>query len=448
MSKKPWSPLLALSTIGAVTLLIGGPGAAICQELTDDQLWLQADQRIEQCRQADCVVVVLDASGDPVERAGLAVRQTRHAFLFGSNIFGWGNQRDEAAETAYREHFAELLNFATLPFYWTGYEPRQGEPNHQRTEQVARWCKQQGIATKGHPLAWNMGDPRWLPDDLDEIRRLQMARIDDCVARFPGLIDRWDVVNEATHFDREEFANRRSPKLTAMWAAAGQMEFTRECFTHARASAPESTLLINDYRVDPAYEKVIEQLVDADGKPMYDVIGIQSHQHGGVWTNRKIWRTCERFARFGVPLHYTETTIISGEKGWMKSRGTPWESTPEGEAEQARQVARFYTMLFSHPSVEAITWWDFSDYHAWQGAPAGFLRADMTPKPAYDALKSLIKGAWWTELTIATDAAGLAAFRGFLGDYSITVTVDGKTVEKPFSLEREAENRWVVKLDD
>lgn len=448
MSRKPWSPLLALSTIGAVTLLIGGPGAATCQELTDDQLWLQADQRIEKCRQADCVVAVVDATGNPVEGAGLAVRQRRHAFLFGSNIFGWGNQRDEAAETAYREHFAELLNFATLPFYWTGYEPRQGEPNHQRTEQVARWCKQQGIATKGHPLAWNMGDPRWLPDDLDEIRRLQMARIDDCVARFPGLIDRWDVVNEATHFDREEFANRRSPKLTAMWAAAGQMEFTRECFTHARAAGPESSLLINDYRVDPAYERVIEQLVDADGKPMYDVIGIQSHQHGGAWTNRKIWRTCERFARFGVPLHYTETTIISGEKGWMKSRETPWESTPEGEAEQAREVARFYTMLFSHPSVEAITWWDFSDYHAWQGAPAGFLREDMTPKPAYHALKSLVKGAWWTELTVETDAAGLAAFRGFLGDYSITVSVDGKKVEKPFSLERDAENRWVIKLDD
>ena len=29
-----------------------------------------------------------------------------------------------------------------------------------------------------------------------------MARIDDCVKRFAGLIDRWDVVNEATHFDR------------------------------------------------------------------------------------------------------------------------------------------------------------------------------------------------------------------------------------------------------
>ncbi|MCD6507549.1 hypothetical protein J7M22_13115 [Candidatus Poribacteria bacterium] len=49
-------------------------------------------------------------------------------------------------------------------------------------------------------------------------------------------------------------------------------------------------------------------------------------------------------------------------------------------------------MLFSHPSVEAITWWDFSDRGAWQGTAAGFLRKDMSPKPAYERLTELVKG--------------------------------------------------------
>ena len=82
-------------------------------------------------------------------------------------------------------------------------------------------------------------------------------------------------------------------------------------------------------------------------------------------------------------------------------------------------------MLFSHPAVEAITWWDFSDRNAWQGAPAGFLRADMTAKPAYDRLLGLVKGQWWTRASGRSDADGRYDFRGFLGRYRVTVKADG-----------------------
>jgi len=420
--------------------------SACAQDLTDDALLAGADARIEEYRKADAMVVVVDDAGRPLPGAVVDVEQTRHAFLFGCNIFKWEGVPNEEQQQAYRRQFAELLNYATIGFYWPSYERTQGEPRHEATERVARWCKQQGITTKGHPLAWNYSDPRWLPDDLQEIRQLQMARIDDCVGRFVGLIDRWDVVNEVTHFDRESFVVR-APKHTAMWKQVGQMEFTRECFQHARTAGPKATLLINDYRTDPAYERVIEQLVDADGRPMYDEIGIQSHMHGGAWPNSKIWETCQRFARFGVPLHFTETTILSGDRNWEKPAGSDWVSTPEGEAYQAEHVVRFYTMLYSHPAVEAITWWDFSDQGAWKGAPAGFLRDDMTPKPAYTALQSLIKGKWWTDTTATTNAQGIAKFRGTLGDYRIRVTVGGKQVdiENP-KIEKDGKNRWLVTM--
>jgi GH35 family endo-1,4-beta-xylanase len=396
---------------------------------------------------ADGAVRVVDPLGKPVPGARVRVEQTRHAFLFGSNIFKWGRLPNEDLDRAYRQRFTALLNYATLPFYWASYEPRRGQPQHEYTQQVAQWCKEQGIATKGHPLAWNHADPRWLPDDLEAIRRLQMERIDDCVFRFVGLIDRWDVVNEATHFDRQEFVDNRAPKHSAMWKQVGQIEFTRQCFRHAREAGPEAILLINDYRTDPAYERVIEQLVDERGQPLYDVIGIQSHMHGGVWPNSKIWEVCERFARFGVPLHFTETTVLSGERTWQKRRGESWPSTPQGEEYQAREVVRFYTMLFSHPAVEAITWWDFSDLHAWKGAPAGFLRADMSPKPAYDELLKLVKDDWWTQETLQTAADGTARFRGFLGEYQVTATVPGRDeIRGTFRLTKDDDNRWELQI--
>jgi len=416
-------------------------------EPSDEEILAGADTRIEEHRKADVILSAVDQSGKPVAGARVTVSQTRHAFLFGSNIFAWGRILGDRKEAAYRKHFSELLNFATLPFYWDAYEPQKGQPNHQHAEQVAQWCQEHEITTKGHPLAWNYSDPRWLPDDNQEIRLLQMARIDDCVSRFSGLIDRWDVVNEATHFDREELLIRRAPKHSGMWKALGQMEFTRECFTHARKAGPGATLLINDYRVDPAYERVIEQLVDPQGKPMYDVIGIQSHMHGGAWPTQKIWKTCQTFSRFDVPLHFTETTILSGERLWQKQPGEPWPSTPEGEEYQARETARLYTVLFSHPAVEAITWWDFADGQAWKGAPAGFLRKDMTPKPVYHELKKLIKGKWWTQSTLQTGPDGKVALRAFLGDYNVTVTADGnKKTERKFTLAKKNDNHWEIEL--
>ncbi|WP_347243228.1 endo-1,4-beta-xylanase [Thermogutta sp.] len=409
----------------------------------NDELWQTAEERIEKYRKGD-IEMLVTLEGKPVANAEVTVEQTRHAFLFGCNIFKWGRIEDPKLEEAYRQRFAEIFNYATVGFYWPTYERRQAEPSHEYARQVAEWCREHGIAVKGHPLAWNFVDPAWLPDDPKEILRLQLARIEDCVSRFAGLIDRWDVVNEATEFDRPS-CQQRGPKMTRMWQEVGQTEFTKLCFERARKANPNATLIINDYVISPKYERLLEQLVDDQNRPIFDVIGIQSHMHGGTWSNGQIWDVCERFSRFKVPLHFTETTIVSGELG--RGRPRPWVTTPEGEEYQAREVVRFYTMLFSHPAVQAITWWDFSDYRAWQGAPAGLLRQDMSPKPAYTELYKLIKQKWWTRETVITDAAGRVKFRGFAGDYTLRVNKEGiEPVDMSFRVEACITNSMQIEL--
>jgi len=153
--------------------------------------------------------------------------------------------------------------------------------------------------------------------------------------------------------------------------------------------------------------------------------------HSGYWGPKKAWETCERFAKFQKPLHYTETTVVSGKQGWELQK-----STPEGEQRQAKQVAEFYRVLFSHPAVEAITWWDFTDQNAWQRAPAGLIRDDMTPKPAYNELKKLIKGKWWTQLETTTKSKGKAKFRGFYGQYEVNANIGGQKCTGTFKLDK------------
>lgn len=415
----------------AGTVLAAGPSE---KEILDG-----ADARIEKHRKADLSLVIKDASGSPVANAEIVVEQTRHAFLFGSNIFMLGRCASPTDNAKYEQRFAALLNYATAPFYWWAYEKEQGKPDHGRTEEILTWCKAHGVAVKGHPLMWNYHDPAWLPNDLAAVRKLQLDRITDCVQKFRGSIDRWDVVNEAANYERE-MCLKNSPKVTAAANEIGRMDFIRQAFLTARKANPVAVLLINDYEVEPPYANdVIAKLVGPDSKPLYDVIGIQSHQHAGAWPATRIWEICERYAKFGVPLHFTETTFVSGEPGWdipRKRKNFNWISTPDGEARQKQDVVRFYTTLFSHPAVEAITWWDFADYHAWQQAPAGLIRNDLSPKPAYEALMKLIKGEWWTKTTIKTDDQGRATFRGFLGDYTARFTADGHEQTRVFTLKK------------
>jgi GH35 family endo-1,4-beta-xylanase len=430
----------------AATVAAAGPVEA--------QILEQADARIERYRTGHAVLRLEGPRGEPLP-AGSTVRieQTNHAFLFGSNIYAFNKMKTPADDAAYEEYFAKLFNFATLPFYWWAYEKRRGVTNRAETLKVVEWCRSHGITTKGHPLAWNLVDPQWLKAmDAPEILDAQLHRIRREVDAFKGEIDIWDVANEATSYDRET-TRQRGPLLTEMIKEVGIIDFARAAFDEARRANPEAVLIINDYRNDEAFaDGIVSKLVGENGQALYDVIGIQSHQHNEAWSVRKTWDVCERYARFGKPLHFTETTFLSGEqaRNLKKKRGEEfvWSSTPDGERRQTEEVVRFYTLLFSHPAVEAITWWDFSDQRAWMGAPAGLLREDMTPKPAYWELRKLLKRKWWTTTEARLRKKGLVRFRGFFGEYRVTLDSNGRRLSGTFRFDRTTSMPISLRLTD
>ena len=79
-------------------------------------------------------------------------------------------------------------------------------------------------------------------------------------------------------------------------------------------------------------------------------------------------------------------------------------------------------MRVSPPARRGDHWWGLPD-GGWLNAPTGLVRADGTPKPAFDALRGLIKGDWWLPPTrMVTDDEGRIRFSGFLGDYEVRST--------------------------
>ena len=281
--------------------------------------------------------------------------------------------------------------------------------------------------TKGHPLCWHTVTANWLlPLSNAEILEAQVGRIRRDVADFAGVIDMWDVVNEAVImpiFDKYDNG------ITRICKEMGRIKLIRTMFETARANNPNAVLLLNDFDVSPAFDILIEGCLEAGIK--IDVIGIQTHMHQGYWGVEKTLAVLERFERFGLPIHFTETTILSGDimppeiVDLNDYQVSEWPSTPEGEARQAEEVILHYKTLMSRPLVQAVTWWDMTD-GGWLKAPAGLLRADQSPKPAYDELLKLVKGEWWLKpTTLTTDANGRLTITGFAGEYE--VSVDGKT---------------------
>jgi len=367
-----------------------------------------AEDRIAKARRARITVTARDAVGKPLAGCRVRLVQETSEFLLGCNAFGLFSGANDHQEK-YRSVFAALFNYATLPFYLGSYEKERGVKQSVQLERMARWCRERWIAVKGHPLVWHEVWPAWGPKDAETARAMSEARIREIVSWFAGLVDRWDVVNEATVADRFENG-------VGAWAKRdGAAAMVGECLSWARQAGPRASLLYNDYNVSPEFEAIVEAL-KRQGSP-FDAIGIQSHMHAEEWTLEKAWTVCETYARFGLPLHFTELTVVSGEHGWLKT--APWPTTPEGEKRQAEYVEKLYTVLFSHPAVAAVTWWDMQD-GAWQGAPAGLVRADISPKPAYERLCELFLRKWRTAVEVTSGPDGSVFVDGFRGTYSIS----------------------------
>ena len=404
------------------------------------------EERIRKIRTGDMRVVVRDAGGNPVPGADVRVEMTRSEFLFGCNIFSLRPDNAEPWQIAYQKEFTALLNYATLPFYWGSFEPERGKPEYERLEAMARWCRDHGIERKGHPLVWHEVWPKWAPSSPDEAIPLLRERVLAIIRRYRGLINYWDVLNEANN--AANYANRVGEGAWIKRDGAAAVVATALGWAREAAGSNKGTLLYNDFNTGDQNVQLLRELQERNALP--DAIGIQSHMHDHTWPLRRVWETCERFAVFNRPIHFTEMTVLSSTMNPKKVddvRRGEWPTTPEGEAAQAEYVEKLYALLFSHPSVEAITWWDFSDRNAWRNAPAGLVREDMSPKPAYEKLLALIRGKWRTNAGGKSDASGTFSVRAFHGDYRIIVTTaDGRRAETAARFSSAAREAIEVKL--
>ena len=398
-----------------------------------------------QFRRASSNIKLVDIYGEPIKNQIIEVKLKNHEFLFGCGVpqlleYTLPNVKvkKEVFEERMRK-WLDLFNYGTMHFYWGIYEHEEGKTNEVSLKRAANFLKENNVTMKGHPLCWHTACAEWLLkyNNLEIIEK-QKNRIRRDVSSFAGLVDCWDVINEVVimpEYDRYDNA------ITRICKELGRVKTVKTMFEEAKAANPNACLLINDFNLSKDYESLIDECLNA-GVPI-NAIGIQTHQHQGYMGSEKLYHILERFGKFGLPLHFTENTVISGDLmprdivDLNDYRKSEWPSTIEGEVRQANELEEMYRILFGHPLVEAITAWDFAD-GAWLGAPAGLIRKDNSSKLSYDMLKYLIKEEWSTKETLKTNENGWITMEGFKGEYSIS------TISKSGSYKLESNNQDMI----
>ena len=371
---------------------------------------------IELNRKADMSIELLDDSGIPVEGAAITVEMKKHHFGFGSFISDLLIENSSAGDK-YREHYLDLFNVGTTPFYMGGNADNWGWYGSSGTARInypkfAKWFQDNGIPAKGHVLIWPGWQymPSFFEDLADDPQGLENALNDHLEELVPigkqyGLCQ-WDVVNEP--YINHDVMDILGEEILAGW------------YNKVHELDPGPKLILNEYNIiqgggradfQENFIRLIRYLKD-EGAPLGG-IGMQCHFDENLTGIPLVLSTLDRFGELGLPIQITEFDINTRD-----------------EEIQADYTRDFYTAVFSHPAAEKIVMWGYYEPVMWKPNGA-MVRPDWTYKPNYFVYKDLLFNEWWTSESGITDTNGMYQVRGFKGTYDISVT----TADTSFTVE-------------
>jgi endo-1,4-beta-xylanase len=216
------------------------------------------------------------------------------------------------------------------------------------------------------------------------------------VGHYKGQCYAWDVVNEALNDDGTYRAD-------VFYNVLGT-SYLPIAFKAAAAADPAAKLYYNDYNIEYSGAKAtsainIVKLIQAAGAKI-DGVGLQGHFIvGGTPGRSSLASVLNSFTALGVEVAYTELDI----------RFSSLPATASGYAQQATDYVNVVGACLDVAKCVGVTVWDFDDKYSWvpstfsgQGEACLFWQ-NLTAKPAYSAVSSLLASAAGTAVPTSTN---------------------------------------------
>ncbi len=384
----------------------------------------------------------------------IKVKQINHEFKFGAPLFVLDQLESGEKNELYKKRFLDICNYAIIPLYWKDLEPERGNFRFASDSEfiwrrppldtVFEFCKANGLRTKGHCLVYNSFNPYWISGLTN--REINIAIEDKMKAiseRYGnGFLD-MDVINEMYSVYKNCYMG--SGNGARDLAVTEETDHPEKMFGLAKKYFPYTKLFWNE-GIEETFGRIVykgerstyymmlkEQL--EKGTPI-EGIGIQYHMfmtdgtadlNGVAFCNPlRLFDALDCYGKFGLPIHISEISVPA------------YGQSEEEEQLQAEIVKRIYALFFSQKNVESIVWWNLADGMAYGNEGiyrAGLLGNDLSEKPAYKAVRSLIKQEWNTEAVLPVGE--VSEFVGFYGDYEISYTSNGNQISKTVRLYKE-----------
>ncbi|GGL16827.1 endo-1,4-beta-xylanase [Mangrovihabitans endophyticus] len=318
-----------------------------------------------------------------------AVPDTLRAAARGTGVrIGTAVDMDALAEDdAYRGEVATEFSTVTPEnvMKWQLVEPQPGVYDWAAADRLVDFARAHRQTVRGHTLVWHNQNPAWLTEDAytpAQLRALLKKHITDEVRHFRGRIWHWDVANEIFNDD--------GTWRDTIWLRNLGPGYVADALRWAHQADPRAKLFLNDYNNEgvnaksDAYYALMRQL-KAQHVPVHGY-GVQGHLGVQYGFPADVRENLRRFEALGLSTAVTEVDVRM-----------PLPADTVKEQAQARGFTVLLQACLLSRRCESYTLWGFTDRYSWvpgvfdgQGS-ATPMDEDLTPKPAYDAIRDTLE---------------------------------------------------------
>ena len=290
-------------------------------------------------------------------------------FHIGTSVRFVPFSKDTIAQKIQQHHFNSYTAGSDMKMYQIC--PRPGDYHWSRVDSIVDYATKNNQRLFGHNLIWHSSTPKWVekkalndPEWLDGFMKEYISKY---VARYKGIVNGWDVVNEGLN------TKGKGLRTESIWYKVLGKEYIEKAFKYAHEADPDAILFYNDFNIERdslKLDSMIEMVNDfLDRDIPISGIGFQMHIRMDI-PNEIIAKSLKKASKTGLQIHLSEVDIIFNTHDDSKGGGIQvYDSlTSEMKLSQARkysELVKIYQDVVPRKQQYGITFWGFNDRDTW-----------------------------------------------------------------------------------